>query len=240
MASNNRQKNLLALLVVSLFLSIFAGISIIMKLVPTTGYFPTPALRGVDEFETIQEFADSVKNGNSSQIVGVYVPGIVALPVSQQPKNNAGYVTRNPDEVTQFSTAGQYGTIGILAHNDLAGAQFYHFELNQYAVIIYGDGSVEHFIIEDIQKYQALSPNSAYSDFISLANPQERLTAGNLFSRIYGAGNRLVFQTCIEANGDASWGRMFIIARPAKRQIPSISRETSFLLNFASLKSAAQ
>ena len=31
----------------------------------------------------------------------------------------------------------------------------------------------------------------------------KELTAGELFSRVYGTGNRLVFQTCINANGNA-------------------------------------
>lgn len=239
MASTNRQKSLLASILMLITIGILAGISLYMKFVPTTGFYPDSSVRGVAEFDTLEDFVATVKNGNSSQIVGVYVPGVIALPVSQQPQNNAGFVTRNSDEVTQFSTARQYGTIGLLAHNDLAGAEFYNIELDQYAIVVYGDGSIEYFVIHDIQKYQALSPTSTYSDFINLANPQEQLSAGSLFSRIYGSGNRLVFQTCIEGNGDASWGRMFIIAEPATKQVLSVVQQTSFLLQFTSFGMAA-
>ena len=183
----------------------------------------------------LQDFVQSVVNGKSDQVVGIYVPGLLALPVGQQPKGNTGFVTREPDSVTQFNLARKYGTIGILAHNDLAGAKFGNLKLHQYAIAVYGDGRLDYFIIDEIQQYQALSPTSTYSDFRNINEEENLLSAGQVFSRVYFPGNRLVFQTCIAAQGDPSWGRLFIIARPATRQVISVLRQTSLVLDTASL-----
>ena len=225
------------ILATSLFTALFGsvvGFSSIMKSVPTTGYYHTPTVIGTANYASLDEFVQAVRTGNRSEVVGIYVPGVLALPVGQQPKNDAGFVTRNADEVTQFGMAHQYGTVGILAHNDLAGAQFSDIQINQYAIIVYGDGRLEYFRIHEIQKYQALSPTSTFSDFVNLDGSEELLSAGNLFTRVYGPGNRLVLQTCIEAQGDASWGRMFIIAEPANSQVLSVVQQTSLLLQFSS------
>jgi phage tail protein X len=40
------------------------------------------------------------------------------------------------------------------------------------------------------------------------------LTATDLFNHVYATGDRLVLQTCIANHGQASWGRLFIIAQP--------------------------
>jgi hypothetical protein len=205
---------------------------------PTTGYFPNRVSDVIDTLPNLDEFVRSIKNGQRSVVVGIYIPGVLALPVGQQPKGDAGFVTRKPNQGTQFGLAGQYGTVGILAHNDLAGAEFTGIHPDQYAIVIYGDGHENYYLISDVQKYQALSPTSTFSDFVNLSGSKEHLTASQLFTRIYGAGNRLVFQTCIEAHGDASWGRMFIIAKPTNDPVLSIVQQTSSLLEFASFDMA--
>jgi len=40
------------------------------------------------------------------------------------------------------------------------------------------------------------------------------LTAEQLFNRVYRGDRHVTFQTCIDANGDISWGRLFVIAIP--------------------------
>jgi hypothetical protein len=242
MAYNTTPKFVLASLLTIILISTIFGIDYLMKSVPSTGYVPAIALKGNfnSTYTSLQEFVRSVENGESNKVVGIYVPGVLALPIGQQPKNNAGFVTRNTSEATQFNMAEQYGTVGILAHNDLAGASFSKIHLDQYAIVVYGDGRLEYYVIGQIQKFQALSPTSTFSDFVDLNGSNKTLSAGELFTRIYGPGNRLVFQTCIDANGDASWGRLFIIAEPATSQVLSVVQQTSFLFNFASLGLAAR
>jgi hypothetical protein len=183
---------------------------------------------------SLPDFIQSVSTGDRNTLVGLYIPGTLALPIAQQPAGNAGFVTREPNQATQFGMASQYGTVGLLAHNDLAGAQFSNINVDQYAILVYGDGHLDYYMIDEIQKYQALSPTSAYSDFVNLDGDKEHLSASDLFNRIYAPGDRLVLQTCIAGNGNPSWGRMFIVATPATSQVLSVVEQTSRLLEFAS------
>jgi hypothetical protein len=72
---------------------------------------------------------------------------------------------------------------------------------------------VEYFVIAEILHFQALQPESVTSSFRNL-DRDEVLTAGAMFNRAYAGKRHLVFQTCIEANGNGSWGRLFVIATP--------------------------
>jgi hypothetical protein len=58
-------------------------------------------------------------------------------------------------------------------------------------------------------QYQALKPNSPYSTFRDLSN-DENLTAEQVFKKVYTGERRVKFQTCIEANGVSTWGRLFV------------------------------
>ncbi len=205
----------------------------------TVTAFPAPAVvrESSAAVPDLQDFVKTVANGHAGEVVGIYVPGVLALPVGQQPQGNAGFVTREKEMATQFDLAGRYGTVGILAHNDLAGAEFARIELDQYAIVVYGDGELAYYLVSDVEKYQALSPTSTYSDFVNQDGSNERLTANQLFKRIYSPGDRLVFQTCIEAQGNPSWGRMFIIAEPATVQVEvqPAEKTNAFLFDFSSL-----
>ncbi|MBE0409545.1 MAG: hypothetical protein IBX69_07420 [Anaerolineales bacterium] len=162
----------------------------------------------------LNAFVRSVQNGSTGTLAGVYVPGKWAYSISQQPPSNPGFVSSNPEAVTQFGLAAQYNTIGLLAHNYLAGSSFFELDKSNKAALIYGDGSVKYFLIEGIDRYRALSPNSPYSSFEDLQNPGVIISVTELFNRIYAPGDRLVLQTCIESNGNLSWGRLFITASP--------------------------
>jgi hypothetical protein len=72
---------------------------------------------------------------------------------------------------------------------------------------------VEYFEIEQILRFQALQPESVSSSFRNL-DKNEVLSATEMFNRAYVGGSRLVFQTCIEAEGNVSWGRFFAVAVP--------------------------
>lgn len=160
-------------------------------------------------------FVQAVTNGVANQVVGVYVPGALAIRIQQQPADDNNYVSTDPETITQFRAAERFQTVGLLAHNYLAGQRFFNIQRNEIVIIIYGDGTQRYYQVSDIQQYQALSPNSPQSDFIDLSDPtSHRLTAGDVFNRIYTQGDRVVFQTCIQNQGDPSWGRMFITATP--------------------------
>lgn len=161
----------------------------------------------------LSDFVATVENGSPSQITGVYVPQILALPVKQQPAGQPGYVPNEENVVAQFSMAAQYNTDAFIAHNHLAGALFSDLKVLQPVTLVFGDGSTRQYIISAIHAYQALSPNSPYSSFVDL-NTNATLTVTDLFKEIYTISGRVIFQTCILKDGEPSWGRLFVIAEP--------------------------
>ena len=188
-------------LLLVLFLSIFFN--------PT----PAQALETKEAIPAFSEFSKAVQNNQAGVLRGVYVADVLALPIVQQPAGNAGYVSGNDGEITQFGMAAQFGNVGLLAHNNLSGRLFSKLAVGQEVRLVYGDGKVEYFVIKQISKYQALQPTSPYSSFRDLTN-DESLTAEQLFNKVYRGDRHVTFQTCIEANGNLSWGRLFVVAQP--------------------------
>ncbi len=185
-------------------------------LIPVTGEEPGYISPALNNRSTLPNFiARIATSGNPDQIAGLFLTGKLELPVLQQPANNPGYVSSDPDSVTQFRLASQYGSLAFLAHNNLAGQRFFSLKKGQILSLVYGNGEVNYFRIVSIRQYQALSPNSPYSSFVDLDDPDGKvLSVNDLFYNIYAQSGRLILQTCIEAGGQPSWGRLFIIAVP--------------------------
>jgi hypothetical protein len=160
------------------------------------------------------DFSKAVQNGNATMLRGVYVDNVLALPIIQQPSDSPAYVSSNDGEITQFSMAAQYGNVGLLAHNHLSGQLFANLTVGQQVRLVYGDGRVETFLITEVLRYQALQPNSPYSSFRNLDNTTETISADQMFRTVYLGDHHVTFQTCIEAYGNPSWGRLFVIAVP--------------------------
>ncbi len=160
-----------------------------------------------------QSFVTMVQNGEQGVLRGVYVPGVLALPVVQQPLGNPGFVSQRNNELTQFSMATEVGNVGLLAHNFLSGATFTSLSIGQEVRLIYGDGTVEYFEIDQILRYQALQPFSPTSQFRDLETDLT-ITAEQVFGKVYRGERHVTLQTCIDANGNSSWGRLFVIAHP--------------------------
>jgi hypothetical protein len=158
-------------------------------------------------------FEKSVFNGQAGLVRGVYLPDLFALPIEQQPAGNPLFVSQQPGVLTDFNSIHQEGSIGLLAHNYLAGRDFASIKPNQEAILIYGDGRVENFIVTRIYRFQALSPNNPHSDFIDLETGA-KLSAAQVYAKVYTGPRHLTFQTCIYQQKDPSWGRLFVIAEP--------------------------
>jgi len=161
----------------------------------------------------LDAFIETVKDGNAAALRGVYVPNVMAFAIEQQPAGYPGYVSEVDSVVTQFSIAAEVGNVGLLAHNTHAGAFFSNIQQGSLIVLVYGDGHTETFMVKSIQRYQALDPYNPYSQFKDL-DAQTTLTAEELFNKVYRGDYHLTLQTCIENNGNASWGRLFIVAAP--------------------------
>jgi hypothetical protein len=188
-------------------------------LVPQHSVFADP-LTSVPVIPDLTSFTLTVRNGNNNTLRGVYAGGIFAFPVVQQPAGNAGYVSTKAGIVTQFNLASNYGNIGLLAHNTLSGQYFSQLIPGERILLIYGDGRIESYLVINIYRYQAVSPESMNSDFIDL-DTQQHLSALDLFRKVYTGSQHVTFQTCIESNGNLSWGRLFVIAIPETHYTPS-------------------
>ncbi len=180
-------------------------------------FIPQPAsaspLREPSALPNLKTFVQSINNGEANSVRGVYADGLFALPVIQQSSNGSSYVSADPNTLTQFAAPLTYGNIGLLAHDFLAGAYFSQLSTGQEIQLVYGDGRLMNFVVTGIYRYQAMDPNNVYSKFIDL-NSRDNLSATQLFEKVYMGSTHITFQTCIEANGNSSWGRLFVIAEP--------------------------
>jgi hypothetical protein len=190
----------------------------------TVGFLPVPVnasgnlvdhsqflnTTSTDDYDS--DKSDEKEQGTVSSVL--YLNDSVAFQIVQQPVGNSSFVSPFPNYVTEFRTASNYGAIGLLAHNYLAGLYFFQVLPGQEIELVDSNNRTERFVVTKIQRYQALSPNSPSSDFINLATG-ESLTASQLFKNIYiNQTGHLVLQTCIYTDQNPSWGRLFIIAEP--------------------------
>lgn len=163
--------------------------------------------------QSIEDFITTIVDGRSDVIREMYIKGFVALEIVQQPSGQAAFVSSADNVITEFSMAKNYGVIGLLAHNYLAGRYFSDLKIGDIISIVYGNGEIDEYQINDIQSYQALQPNSPNSQFKDLLT-NEQLSAPQLFRRVYAGNHHLTLQTCIQEGEIDTWGRLFIIAEP--------------------------
>jgi hypothetical protein len=169
-----------------------------------------------DTDANLNSFIALVRDGKTDTIAGVYVPGLFGMPVTGQPNGDENYVSVDDNILTQYSKPAEYGVVAMLAHNYLnSGKMLSQLHPDQEIYLVYGNGKVARYRVSSVQYYQALSPNDNRSDFRDLNGPGGAiLNYEQLFKRVYTKSDQLVFQTCLEANGDFSWGRIFISADP--------------------------
>ena len=196
------------------------ALALILLVFLLTAFFinpdPIQAIGNPDgNLPSFADFRWAVQNGDPTVLRGVYVPDVLALPIVQQPLGSPWYVSNKDDQVTQFSMASQLGNVGLLAHNTLSGKYFSQLGVGQEVRLIYGDGRVEYSVIKSIRRFYALDPRSPFSDFQDLET-DVTVSAEELFNQVYRGERHVTFQTCISANFNASWGRLFVIAEPTQ------------------------
>ena len=172
-----------------------------------------PASAEAAALPDLNSFAQSVDINWPGIVAGVYVQNDFALPVVQQPASNPAFVSSKEDVLTEFSMVRSYGNVGLLAHNHLAGKNFSMLELGEQVQIVYGNGEIETFVVSKIYRFQALTPNSPYTNFVDLETG-EKMDVTTVFNKVYTGERHVTFQTCIAQGDELSWGRLFIIAEP--------------------------
>jgi len=193
-----------------------------VDIIPVTG---GPVLFAEETAEApaypLEAFVLEVSDGEAGVVRGVFAPDTLALRVSQQPESKPMYVSAAPGTATQFRYASYTNVIGLLAHNTVSGALFFNLGLGQEVWIVYGDGSRQIYLVSSIIRYQALQPYNSRSQFLDL-DSGKTISSAQVYDRVYRGEHHLTFQTCIEQDGVATWGRLFVIATPLGDVIPAL------------------
>jgi hypothetical protein len=166
-----------------------------------------------DRFPSLLEFARQVMDGSSGEPRGLYAEGRLALRILDQPAGLSSYVAPRVGTATLFQSAAGYHVIGLLAHNYLSGRDFYRLQLGDELYVVYGDGRLRGFTVQEIADFQRLRINDPRSNFRALPLGQ-LLTADQLFMRFYEQPDQLVMQTCLERYGALDWGVHMVRAAP--------------------------
>lgn len=162
--------------------------------------------------QELMDFVAQVYDGDAGTIRGVYIQDVFALPVIQQPSGDIAFVSDEDQMITEFQSAAQSGVTGLLAHNYLSGALFYNIELSDEVFIVYGNGTIRRYMVNQISQYQRLERSNLRSSFVDL-NTSETLTSDQVFSRYYRGAHRVTFQTCLARSGYSNWGLQFTQAQ---------------------------
>lgn len=198
-------------------------LSVVLVLCLGTALFPRPvsAAAGGPPLPDLPTFVSSVVNGDAGALRGVYADDLFALQVVQQPESYPAYVSRIQNSVTQFRLAARLGNVGVLAHNFLSGRYFFDLHPAQTVELVYGGGRIEVYRVTRVYRYRAVNPRSTNSDFIDM-DSSERLSADQLFEKVYEGPRHVTFQTCITRDGNSSWGRLFVLAEPDEARASSL------------------
>ncbi|PKO05641.1 MAG: hypothetical protein CVU41_11255 [Chloroflexi bacterium HGW-Chloroflexi-3] len=214
------KNKLYSILILIIFVSTSVISPVYSNFIPVTGEVSLTREAININFQTINfnKFYQFIKNvtakKSGNQYVGMIVPKLFTLPIAQQPTGRPDFVSNESDVVTEFSLANQFGTTGLLAHNYLAGSNFSKLEENDLIVLVTANKEYKLYKVEKILSYQALSPNSPYSNFVDLNDSSRVLSAVELFMEVYTETGSLVIQTCIAQGNEPSWGRLFVQAFP--------------------------
>ena len=191
---------------------------VLAALVLTLAVTPTQAASAPTQLDrpqqlSFEKFVSAVANGQAGVVRGVYVADVLALRVDQQPANRPDYVNATNGRATQFQTAAYFDVIGLLAHNYRSGALFFKLQPGHEVKIVYGDRTIETYLVSAIYQYQALQPNDTRGDLVDLTTGQQ-VSVIEAFNQVYTGDKHVTFQTCIRRAGNAAWGRYFVVATP--------------------------
>lgn len=171
--------------------------------------------------QEFKDFVKSVEDGDPTSARGLYMEGVLALPIVKQPAGNSAYVSDQPVSATMFQDAARQGVTGLLAHNYLSGSKFYELEAGAEVRIVFGDGDFRSYWVARIDHYQRLDFNSLRGNFKDLESGQI-LTSDEIFKTYYSGEHHLTLQTCLEREGNYSWGLQFVAATPVGGERMSI------------------
>ena len=176
--------------------------------------FAAPAdAAGAPEVPALEEFIETVTDGDADSLTGIYVMDVMASRIVPQPEGEKLFVSSMENTLTEFGLAERFGATGLLAHNTQAGRYFAKLEVGQVFTLIYGDGRTKSFVVTERLRFRALEPEDTRGMFLDLGRG-DLLGSDQLFWRVYARPWCVFLQSCIAAGTELSWGRLFVIAEP--------------------------
>ena len=133
-------------------------------------------------------------------------------PIVQQPSGNYWYVSKKENVVTQFSLA---NNVTLMAHNYLAGEQFLDLDVGDTIYLMTKDGLMVYSVY-DIDYYETIS----YTRYRDLETDKVS-TIYEIVEKHY-SNTSLTLQTCLEKDGDWTWGITFLSARRVSTKSPAL------------------
>jgi hypothetical protein len=85
--------------------------------------------------------------------------------------------------------------------------------IGQILWVFYTPHKTQAYEITTATSYQRLRQPESSDTYVRLDNQQELSTAA-VFGEYYSGDHQLVLQTCLENEGDLSWGLYFVVAKP--------------------------
>ena len=135
--------------------------------------------------------------------VRVYAPGAFNFEIIGQESDYE--VTLQDGAVSLFEGPFvEYGVVGLLGHDFLAGGEFYELEPGDWLIVWLGDGSVEAYQLVEMRWFQAVGADYPFQELADLKTG-EVMSEAEVFEAIYRQPGGLVLQTCI----DGGWGLAF-------------------------------
>ncbi len=183
------------------------------SIIPTPVNTPVPKVTPIPISHEFSGFIKQVLDGRTKVVRGIYVEGVMALHVVQQPDKEWTYVSGTLGNATEFQNASKNGVIGLLAHNYLSGQLFYNLKPGNLLGVVYGNGSVKYYRVTGAYQYQKVDPNNLSSNLIELSTGKT-VTSGQVFDKFYSGKDHVTLQTCLEKNGLSTWGLYFVEADP--------------------------
>lgn len=163
--------------------------------------------------DDLGELIARVTNGNADQVVGSYIPDLLAAEVLQQPEDQPDWISPDAGTLTQYRAASQLGNLGLLASKDSAAALFDQMAAGLPVTIIQGDGSLREYSIAGILTFQAIDPTDPNSDYL-IQPVGVHVPYSELLNCIYGGEEHLVFESTIDKPDVPNWGKLFVVAFP--------------------------
>lgn len=102
----------------------------------------------------------------------------------------------------------------LIAHNYQSGKNFGDIQVGDSLRYQNQQGEWQTYQVRDVLAFQALSPDSEYSD---LKAPDGTIyTTKQIHELLYNHPEYLILQTCIYRDGNLNWGRLFVVATKRK------------------------